>query len=243
MKQENTIVTAVKSISLGMILATVLLTTVITGRTMISRTMVIKSMASEPVANTLDESIKNLYDDYGIVVHKNFRDYPFSKAGYEINYAINVDVARDMLNTAHEELSRYSDEVIENIPKDWYLVGKVKDKNEEVFNIVNAWVVNRFNKNLALVLAINSYETARSDFKQTINHELFHTIYFTQWTEDDISNFENIKEDCHALSNYACTSTSENVAESWGFMMAGTKETETTTYLLENYSQYLRASE
>lgn len=198
--------------------------------------MIIREINSSEPKNELDKAIKRIYEEYGIVVHKNIKELPsFVISDYDIETGINVSLSASILEEAINVLNTYDEEYLSNLPKNWYLIKSATVKKpDDKFTKVNAWVGN-----YGVVISVEHFEGEPEKIVRVLNHEIFHTIADKYWSKTDFDNFKNIDEDCSAISNYACTNKNEEVAEAWSYGLLGL-QTEKTNYILNEYGYYLK---
>lgn len=207
------------------------------GQTLYFRNQIIEEIKNNNSESDLDTAIKQLYDNYGIVIHKQLEGtlkYTFIRL--DITQEYNEDFAAGLLEDAYYRLEQYSDKALSAIPKDWYLVGEANFKRDnEKYVGADAWV-GRF----GMVLAVTFFEENPYKYTNVLDHEFFHAITNNLWKREDYERYKEIEEDCGEISEYACTGIREELAEAWSGVRNG-KYSDKGLYLLDEYGkEYLR---
>lgn len=137
-----------------------------------------------------------------------------------------------------DTLEEYTEEALNKMPEIFVI-----NKNMNSINIGGVEGVTAFIGKPAIMFLYYYSDTPDYSFysvyKGTIHHEIFHCLDLNMMTIDE--KWDSIDEDCANISEYACTNSVEDRAETWKLMINNNKtpNEEKANYLMTEYGGYL----
>lgn len=199
--------------------------------------------ATSELTEMFADDIQYFKDTYGFEItlisdiseHDYYSEYVESKnitAGTTLNeYAV-----KKTLEMLKSELATYSDEAIEKLPTDWHILPTlVMDDNSYIGGIFSSYQDEEGNTQpwgITLSESMFWFENPKS----VIHHEIFHGLSY-DWTQEDYDNFYAVEGTCDMISDYACTSPVEEIAETWAYSKDDNLR---ANYLRDTYSYYVK---
>lgn len=183
---------------------------------------------------------EEIYEEYGIKVYvypdiDNFEfldldDYIVDKVLFDSHISLTK-------NAIYRCLSYYSDEAFKYIPKEWYITGDIYNYDNGQYNYIGGYTLT--NNKTSYAIFINSdLLLYGQDIDWTIHHEIAHSLQ-NAITTKDYREFVDLDSSCHSISDYACTSVSEEISESWAYGLNYTDNIK-ANYLHEKYGHMLK---
>lgn len=208
---------------------------------------------------TKEELVKYLEETYNINIEFN-ETYPYinekynlmstemieEKDGYEsweyknVKNLDNEQSQVEMLLAVKEAFAQYTPEAFERIPKVIMLRAKEYQNGSDIGGVT--FIVDDEPKLMTLYYEVGKYQgwNYLDWYRVTINHEIFHCLDEFVYKTDFI--WENLEEDCHNVSNYACIAGREEKAETWARYLINNNDKNPIKldYLMSIYGDYLK---
>ena len=146
----------------------------------------------------------------------------------------------EMLLAVKEAFAKYTPEAFERIPKVIMLRAKEYQNGSDIGGVT--FIVDEEPKLMTLYYEVGKYQgwNYLDWYRVTINHEIFHCLDEFVYKTDFI--WENLEEDCHNVSDYACVAGREEKAETWARYLINNvdKNPIKLDYLMAIYGDYLK---
>ena len=184
------------------------------------------------VNEKVSEIKQDIEDKYDIEVYCNTDVLnSINNNKYTANFSLKDEEIERFIIMLDDELAKYSKNGLRIIPKKIILSKSISDdsnKSQTVLgiNFNPSGIFSNF-----ILYSVSSDET-------TIHHELFHSIA-TSLNLGTIQTFVNNNDLCKLTTEYACTNTTEHLAEAWAHSIADNKDNKLIRVLKEYYDDYL----
>lgn len=174
----------------------------------------------------------DIEDKYGIEVYCNTDLLnTINDTQFTASLSLKDEEIERFIIMLNDELAKYSKNGLRIIPKKIMLsksINKVTDKSTIVLGINVSPRILFYD---FIVYSVDSDEA-------TIHHEFFHSIASTL-SLGTVQTFVDNNDLCRLTTEYACTNTSEHLAEAWSKSVANNKDNKLIGVLKEYYDDYL----